>query len=218
VRRVGIRKGEEWGSPTGSAPDLVVEGNDADLAAAVQERPGALVRYVPSSDSDLARTVGGSARDVPIGTELPMDALRVDGRLVVNSVIIGIAPRSLRAWHRRRQIMLEIDGRALDLPAVTTVAVLNGQHLAGDRLLTRGHPGDGRAEVQWFAIGPSDRSKLRARLATGDHLGHPAVGQETFRELVVDAPGRRACCDGIAVPNPGRLVIRVVAAAYRLLL
>ncbi len=233
---MAIRKGEQWGSPASRPADIVVRGNDAALARAVAAHPRARIGYTPAAPgtTDVAATLGfaaaGSATSGPgpprpgtAGLEVEMDALDVAGRLAVAHIVIGAAPSATRRGTRRRQIRLWIDGRAVDARA-TGVAVFNAQHLAGERLVPRGHPGDGRAEVQWYGVGPDARAEFRRRAPTGDHLDHPDVGSASFRRLRLEVPGRwPIVIDGEAGPDLGRrrglvsgLEIDVVTAAYRL--
>src|SRR6476646_4397710 len=177
-----IEKGEPWGRPGAGPPDLEVRGDDGDLAAAVQTRPGARVRFVAAPASDLARAVG--LADVPAGeTELPVDALIVDlvrdesEGLAVNMVVLGIPPDRLRAWHRRHHCTVAVDDRTVFDGHATTVVVANGQFLRGLDVVPRGHPGDGRFEVQVYALGATARRAMRRRLPVGEHLPHPDIHQ-----------------------------------------
>jgi hypothetical protein len=235
-----IRKGEPWGRPTTGPPDLEVRGSDADLAAAVGGRRGARIRFVPDATSDVARAVGlaaprgDAAVDVAAGnaetvTELPVDALLVDSspvdkpdgevdQLALNMVVVGIAPDRLRWWHRRRPCAVEIDGRAVFEGRATTVVVANGQFLRGLDLVPRGHPGDGRSEVQAYAMGPAARRPMRRRLPTGDHVPHPDIRQHTGRTASIrfSAP-RPVEIDGAASGARAEVVVRIAPEALVLL-
>ena len=80
-------------------------------------------------------------------------------------------------------------------------------------------PGDGRAEIQVYRVGARDRRALRARLATGTHVPHPAITQAAgTRVEVVGARATRVELDGRPQPPVERLTVEVVANAYRLLL
>ena len=59
----------------------------------------------------------------------------------------------------------------------TTVVIATGQFRHGLDLVPRGHPGDGRAEVQIYAVPGRERRELRVRLATGTHVPHPKITQ-----------------------------------------
>lgn len=174
---------EPWGTPHEGPPDVVVTGDDATLAAAVAVRPGAVVRFEPDARSDLARALGlpaGPPVDASAGTSTrtaaPLDALRLDdGSLAVNMVVSGVVPADVRAWSRRRSCIVCVDDRVVFRGRATTVVVANGQFLDGDDLVPRGHPGDGRLEVQVYAIAPRQRRTMRRRLATGTHVPHPEV-------------------------------------------
>ena len=77
----------------------MVEGDDADLAAALAGSPsGVLVSFTPAPGSDVARAVGIRAGAPHRGLALPMDALELDdGTLAVNAVVLGVAPDRLTA-------------------------------------------------------------------------------------------------------------------------
>jgi hypothetical protein len=225
----GLRPGDEWGSPTDAEPDLLVHGGDADLAAALGAlgpAPGPLVRYLPRA-SDLAPALGlaADATDPAAparGIALGLDALDTSLGRAVNAVVVGRDPVAMRWWHRRRPVSVTVDGRHHHDGPALAVVVANGQYLAGRDAVPRGHPGDGRIEVQVYAPGPAERGPMRRRMTTGTHLPHPRVHTTTGREVRVRSePGTRITLDG--VPHPGRadtdeLVVRVVPGAYRLLI
>jgi hypothetical protein len=170
-----VNRGEPWGSPHDGAPDLVVTGDDAALAAAVATRPGAIVRFEADATSDLARALGlpSPAAD---GRAVPADALRLaDGALAVNMVVSGVAPSRLRVRHRRRVCTVHVDDRRVFEGRATTVVVANGEFLDGLDVVPRGHPGDGRLEVQVYALAPAQRRRMRRRLPTGTHVPHPEI-------------------------------------------
>jgi diacylglycerol kinase family enzyme len=214
----GIRKGVTWGTTTEQPSDVDVAGSDADLADAVLRHPRALIRFLPSAESDLAATLGIVAGNTAARIEVALDALRVGERLGVASVVVGVSPSRTRRWHRRRTIRLEVDNRTRTAK-VTGVVAMTAQHLGGARIIPRGHPGDGRAEAQWFGLAPRDRAAMRARLGTGDHLGHPDVGSAGFRSLTLSSDRPLAVSvDGVAIPAVSTVVIEVVPGAFRLLI
>ena len=147
-----IRPGAPWGEPVpdGPAAGAVVEvtGGDADLAAAAVAGGGALLRYVPGPDADFARALGLGSGGGPGTTVVACDLLDLGhGRVAVNAVVLGVAPDRLRARHRLRPVLVEVDGRVVFDGPATTVVVAGGQFLRGTDLVPRGHPGDGRVEV-----------------------------------------------------------------------
>ena len=215
-----IRPGEEWGSATAEPPDREVSGDDADLARALAGAPtGVLVRYRPSTASDLARAVGvgqTATGDVAV----PLDLLRLDagGGVAVNAVVLGVAPDRLRWWHRRGGVEVEIDGRSAFAGRASTVAVLNGQYLRAADLSPRGHPGDGSAEVQIYALAGSQRGGMRRRLRTGSHLPHPDIATRRGKRVTVRFPRPVPLeVDGRPAGRTASLEIDVLPAAYRLL-
>jgi diacylglycerol kinase family enzyme len=207
-----IRPGDEWGIPASAPADLEVRGDDRELARAVAAHPGALLRFVPGSGSDLARAIGLVAGAPPRGIELALDALRLeDGRVAVNMVIAGVAPARLRPWHRA------FDAGRADGPVVAVVVAVGEFHHGLD-LVPRGHPGDGRAEVHEYRLRPRERAAVRARLATGTHLPHPRITVSSVRAVTlrgarpfpVELDGRP---DGVV----RELTMELVPGAYRLL-
>jgi diacylglycerol kinase family enzyme len=138
--------------------------------------------------------------------------------VAVNSVVVGVPPDRLRAWHRPAGLTVEIDGAALDAGGATTLVVLNGQYLRGLDVSPRGHPGDGVAEAQLYALPPGDRRAMRARLPTGAHLPHPAITIRRTRRVVVRASRPAAVeVDGAPAGDISELEITLRPAAYRLL-
>jgi len=218
-----IRPGEEWGSPTDAAPDLDVEGSDARLAAAVATAPGALIRFVPDATSDLARAVGLNP-GAPVGTaqrvELPLDVLELaDGSLACNLCVIGTPPDRLGWSSRAIDLDVEIDGAPWFAGRATTVVIATGQFLRGVDVAPRGHPGDGKAEVQVYELTRRERRLMRARLPTGAHVPHPRIRQRTARSVVVRAGSPTPVeVDGVARPLVPELTIDLRPQAYRLLI
>jgi hypothetical protein len=183
-----------------------------------------LVLFAPGPDSDLARVVGLGATSAPAGLALPLDALMVqvgDGsplRIAVNSVVVGVAPDRLRAWHRPAGVRVDIDDKPLDAPAATTLVVMNGQYLRGLDLSPRGHPGDGVAEAQLYSLPPGARRAMRTRLPTGAHLPHPAITVRRAHHVVVRAARPVPLeIDGAPAGRFTDLDIILRRAAYRLL-
>ena len=215
-----IRPGESWGGPTSSPPDLEVYGGDADLAAAVARRPDLLVRFRPDASSDLARAIGlATDSAVAAGVELPLDLLRVDdGPVAVNMIVIGTPPDALGPLARRFGVNVRVDSRPLFHGPCTTVVVAIGQFRRGLDIVPRGHPGDGRAEAQIYAVPARQRRPLRARLATGTHVPHPKITQRTAGRVTVSIDRRvRIEVDGRPAPATDLLDVAVVPNAYRLL-
>jgi hypothetical protein len=223
-----LRHGEPWGHTSNSPPDVEVAGDDAALVAAAVSRPAALVRFRPSSRSDLARALGLGS-DGSGATEVAIDALAidpddspadpvsaVDG---VNAVVIGPPPDRLRWTARAADITVRVDGRAWFSGRATTVVVANGQFLRGADLAPRGHPGDGWAEVQVYALARRARRAMRRRLPTGTHLPHPDIRAGRARRVEIEVGGRRLPVevDGRPQGRTGRLVVTLVPAAVRLL-
>lgn len=214
-----IRKGEAWERPISGPEVLEVTGGDAELAAAVADHPRARVVFRPHG-SDLARAVGidVSGRDHPEpGTELALDALRWPDGLAVNAIVAGVAPDRARRWTRSRQVTVAIDGQPLFDGRATAVVIANGQFLRNRDVIPRGHPGDGRLEIQVYAVGVRERGIVRRRLETGTHVPHPAITTATgtrvelqaTRSLVLEVDGRPA-------GRVAALAVDVLPDAFRL--
>ena len=219
-----LRPGQSWGTETSDPPDLEVSGADQRLAQVLTSGiSDPLVRFLPAAESDLALAVGLVAGAAPAGLALPVDALEVvgDGGLeavAVNSIVVGMAPDRLRAWHRPAALSVDIDGASVDAGKATTLVVMNGQYLRCLDVSPRGHPGDGVAEAQLYALKPGARRAMRARLTTGAHVPHPAITIRKARRLVVRAA--RPVALEIDAQPAGRITelsITLRPAAYRLL-
>ena len=108
--------------------------------------------------------------------------------------------------------------RGGDGPA-TTVVVANGEFLRGDDLVPRGHPGDGRLEVQVYALAPSARRAMRRRLATGTHLPHPSIRTGQGQRVTVRWEGARPLeIDGVARAGAQVVGVDLAPAGLRLVL
>lgn len=220
-----LRPGQSWGVEEPGPPDLEVTGNDAMLAAVVARGlTDPLVRFAPGPDSDLARAVGLVAGAAQTGVALPLDVffVTVDGipesLTAVNSVVVGIAPDRLRAWHRPAGLTVEIDGKPVGASAATTLVVMNGQYLRGLDVSPRGHPGDGTAEAQLYALPPGARRAMRTRLPAGAHVPHPAITIRRARSVVLRSHRPVAVeLDGAPAGRITSLGIELRQAAYRLL-
>lgn len=234
---MSVRKGQDWGEPVSGPVDLEVTGDDAALAAVAAAHPGALVRFRPVG-SDLARAVGLRAEAEPSGVAVPIDAIALEPgepgegepaepgtapalALALNMVVLGPPPGRLRAMARSAPVQVRVDGRAVHAGPATTVVIANGQFLDGDDVVPRGHPGDGRLEVQVYALGRGERRAMRARLPTGTHVPHPRITTAVGRRVEVDVEtGARACAlqvDGRHRPPVRTLRATVAPAVIRLL-
>lgn len=221
-----LRPGAGWGVPCAAVPDVEVAGGDADLAARVWGRRGALVRFLPDPSSQLARALGLSTEpaahdDRPAGVAVPIDAIRVDDvAWAVNMVVLGTAPARLAWWSRARPVRVEVDGRPMYSGPATTVLVASGQFLDGRDVVPRGHPGDGRLEIQVYALRRGERTAMRRRLTHGTHVPHPHIVTRSGRAVSVTVTrGRFACgIDGRRTAPVRACSLRVEPAALRLAL
>jgi hypothetical protein len=190
---------------------LSAYGGDAGLAAVVALHGGARIRFVPDGTSDLARALGLGVGE-SVREPATIDALDVDRvGAAVNMVVLGPGPDRLRRRHRRHPCRVEIDGRVAWEGNATTVLVANGEYLRAQDVVPRGHPGDGRLEVQVYAVAPTQRASMRGRLATGTHLPHPQIRTAQGRHVGVrwDRPVR------LEVDGVDRGATRAVEVAIR---
>ncbi|MGQ0824720.1 MAG: hypothetical protein ACT4OX_06805 [Actinomycetota bacterium] len=218
---MNIRKGREWGRPATGPADHEVAGDDADLASWLTHgtpTPPSLIEFAPSPHSDLARAVGLAAH-APHTTEVAMDALVLeDGTTAVNMIVLGVPPDRLGRFDRRVPVTVRIDGIELLAGRATTIVVAVGQWRRGLDLVPRGHPGDGRAEVQVYRLRPPERAAMRRRLTRGEHLPHPRILERAGRRVEVLAATPLALeVDGVTRPPTARLSVENRPAAYRLL-
>jgi hypothetical protein len=213
-----IRPGQAWGRAASGPPAATGGGGDADLARLVAAHPGARLAFRPDDRCDLAGAVG-LLPAAPAGTELPIDALDLgDAGLAVNLVVLGRPPDRLRRTARGRRLTVRVDDRLVFDGAGTSVVLANGQFLRGVDLVPRGHPGDGRLEVQVYAPRAGERGAMRRRVQAGTHLPHPRI---------VTASGRRAQVrfrapvpvevDGVPAPRRAALDATVREGAFVLL-
>jgi hypothetical protein len=216
-----VKPGEEWGEPADAPADLSVDGPDAALAAIAADHPGALVRFRPDPSSDLARAVGAAAGAATSGLAVPIDVLAATpGGMAVNAIVLGTPPRRVRATTRRAPVEVRVDGRGVATMPATTVVIASGQFLDGLDVVPRGHPGDGRLEVQVYALRPGERRAMRARLPRGVHVPHPRITTTSGRqvEVVVRRGTLPLTVDGVGRGRVARLTVAVLPAAIRLLL
>jgi hypothetical protein len=185
----GAPRGEPWGEPASAPADVRIAGGDAEIADVVGSHPTALVELDPDGGSDIARAVGVAGRPSTGTTELSLDVIDLDDDLLaVNAAVLGVPPDRLRRRDRRRPVTVRVDGQTRFEGRATTVVIATGQYLRGADLAPRGHPGDGRVEVQVYALDPLQRRRMRRRLATGTHVPHPGIVEATGRSVEVTAP------------------------------
>ena len=104
-------------------------------------------RMVPSISGTTVGLVPGAASTA---RSVLLDAMEVVGTLgepvtlAVNIVVVGTPPGRVRSWHR--SALRVGDDRAWG------VVVASGQFHEGVDVVPRGHPGDGRLEVQVYDV------------------------------------------------------------------
>jgi len=199
---------------------------ELDALIAAHARGWDLERIAPLERNAMRVALYEMAHCEDVPTEVAIDALAIDpddGAVnavdAVNAVVLGPPPDRLRWTARASRITVRVDGRAWFDGRATTVVVANGQFLRGTDLVPRGHPGDGWAEVQVYALGRRARRGMRRRLPTGTHVPHPGVRSGRARRVEVEVAGRHLPVevDGCPQGRTGRLVVTLVPAAIRLL-
>lgn len=221
---MNVRKGAPWGEPAEGDAGIVVEGDDAALARAVQTHRGERFVFRPAGTSDFARALGLSASTATPTTEVSCDAMDVEAdgvaSVAVNMVVFGTAPDRQRWWSRAPAVLVSIDDRVVHEGSALGVVIANGQHLRGNDVVPRGHPGDGRIEVHVYALERRERGAMRARLRDGTHVPHPRIRTASGRHVEVwAAEGIRALeIDGVRHPPVTAVTVTVAPNAFRLLL
>lgn len=236
---MSIRPGDEWGTTTDAAPDLVIHGGDADLARALKSSPhlNPLISFKPNADSDLAKSIGlstlsestqveGTFNEEPSRERIaaPIDAIQYkiagDTYLAMNAVEVGVSPIVLRATSKSKEITVTIDGRKFFSGVASGVVVANGQFIGEADLIPRSHPGDGRIEVHVYSLKAGERSAMRRRLATGSHIPHPRIstGSGARIRIEVKAGAWPVRADSELAGRTGRIEFEVQSPVARLLL
>lgn len=216
-----MKPGDPWGEPVSGPADLEVSGGDADLARVLDAHQGALVRYRAAPDSDLARALGISAIGDLSGLAAPIDGLLVEpGGHAVNGVVLGTPPHRVRATTPSAAVRVSVNGRELATGRATTVVIANGQFFAGLDVVPRGHPGDGRLEVQVYALRRGERRAMRERLPQGVHLPHPRITTTIGRQVEIHVRDGRLplTIDGLAHDPVADLTVTLIPGALRLML
>jgi diacylglycerol kinase family enzyme len=214
-----VEKGRPWERPAAGPAEWHVDGDDATLAAAVRDHRGARVEFRPGTGSDLARALGLHAPGAG-AIELALDGLRVvaDARelFAVNMVVVGVAPDRAGWLTRASAVRVRVDARVVHDGAATGVVVASGQHLRGADVVPRGHPGDGRIEVQVYAVRRGERAGVRSRLPQGVHLPHPDITQASGRQVEVRADRGPIPLevDGVGVSPAAVVTVDVVPGAF----
>ena len=154
--------------------------------------------------------------------ELPLDMMSVacDGveRTAVNMVVFGVAPDRSHWFTPDPGVLVTVDGRVLHDGRATAVVVANGEFLRGLEYVPRGHPGDGRLEVQVYAVGRRERHAVRTRLPQGIHLPHPRIHVASGRSIDIRADRKVMAVeiDGQRLTPAARVVATVVPEAFSL--
>jgi len=218
-----MRAGQPWGEPLPpDAPVVDVEGDDTDFTVAAVTHPDAVLRFTPSPGSDLARTLGLAPGGRPEGsTVVTCDLIHLGhGMVAANAVVLGVDPLRLRPWHRLTPVRVQIDGRFLTEVAATTVVVANGQFHRGADLVPRGHPGDGRLEIQVYSLRPGERRGMRSRIGRGDHVPHPRILETSGRQIDIQwqAGEQPVEVDGRSLAVSGDIGIEVDPGAVKVLI
>lgn len=138
----------------------------------------------------------------------------------MGTVVFGTPPDRLRWGSRSSTVRVAVDGRQFFAGRATTVVVASGEFLRGVDVVPRGHPGDGRLEVQVYDLPRGQRRAMRERLATAEHVPHPRIRQGTGRRVEITlASGIWPFeADGVPRAPASALEVVVLPGALRLLL
>ncbi len=218
-----VRRGRAWGRPQRGPAEIEITGDDTTLGMVARDHRGARVRFHPQG-SDLARALGlpedaaGSYLEVPIDG-LALDAIALQDGMAVNAVVLGVTPDRLRWRTPQFTAAVVVDGRTRFEGNAVAVVVASGQYLREADLVPRGHPGDGRAEVQVYALRRGERRAMRGRLGAGTHVPHPRIHEMGGREIEVQVAGPVPLeVDGQPQGRVAALRLEVVPAAAWILL
>ncbi len=163
-----IEKGQPWGHEVSRPSDLRVVPTDHRLVAALTDGSGLPCAV---AGGDLHRTLGAPA----IGNRETLRVLAVD--LVEVTLADGATHQAIahviarEPWWRgswwRGQVL----------------AVMNAEFVGVWDVAPRGHPNDGRVEVQLAAasLRLRDRWAARSRLPHGGHVPHPDISTRSVR-------------------------------------
>lgn len=176
---MGIAKGQTWGERGPLPDDAVVVDDDATLRALVERarRAGEQPPPIGLLGGDLCRSLGGRGDEnrlrSPDATRVVVDVVRADLDGDAHWFVAHLVAR--RSWWQGR-----------------IVAAMNADWLGGWNVAPRAHPGDGLVDVVDADPPLGDRWKARARLPSGSHVPHPAIGERRVRslELAFDRPLR----------------------------
>ncbi len=194
---MAIGKGQAWGASGALPHDGVVVRSDAEARAVVTEarRAGVSMPVLGLLGGDLCRTLGGKGDEgrlrSPEAMTLPCDlgVVLLDGR--EHFFVAHLVAR--RAWWR---------GRAY--------VAMNAAWLGAWNLGPRSHPGDGLLDTYDAHLPLGQVLPVRARLAQGAHLPHPAIAARRARAFEVDLGSSLAVrLDGVLVGRARTLSIRV---------
>lgn len=236
----GVARGEPWEEPRGDESAQRVEGLDAELALAAQRDGGGVFEFVPDESSDLARALGLVPGRQPAGRRVvALDGLwciaepgyvRIAARpprppppptelLALGTVVLGTPPDQLGWWSRSPRLRVDVDGRIRFAGRAAGVVVTSAGFHRGHDVAPRSHPGDGRVEVQVYALPRGDRRAMRRRLETGRHLPHPGITEHRGRnvEIVAESGVLAFEADGVPRAPTRRVSVVVLPGALRVL-
>ena len=177
-----IRPGEPWGSPTVvAARPRGRRGRRRAGGRGARPRRARSCASVPTRRATWPARSGcapGGARPTG-GTGAPGRRARARRSATATASRATCAcsarrPTGCAGRARRSSSRCALDGRPWFSGPATTVVVATGQFLRGLDLVPRGHPGDGKAEVQVYALRRAGAAaRCAARLATGAHVPAP---------------------------------------------
>ena len=191
---------------------------------AVAEQPGALVGSVPTrrpiwpGPSASRRT--GEAHRHRARASTPSRRRPRRELLAVNMVVVGTPPdRAAAGSPAHADLRVEVDGRAGPRRSGHHGRGRQRPVPAGPDVVPRGHPGDGRAEVQVYAL---PRGRAGAGCATGSPRvptsrtpASPSAPDGAVDVSPAATAGSPLEVDGVAGPAADRVTVDVVPGAFR---
>lgn len=188
-----IRPGDAWGEPGRLPADQPIAATDEALHGIVgewvraHELGDAPMGPVGLTGGSLWRTMGapagGADRLRSEGLQADVDVVTVllDGRVGHFVSHLVARRKGRRGWWRGPVMVL-----------------MNAEYLGSWDIATRGHPNDGRVDLQSGDLSIGDRWKARQRLPTGTHLPHPGIVDRRVKQHTVSLPaGVRVWLDGL---------------------
>lgn len=191
-----IRKGESWGGPATSKPDLVVD-NDraASVALAECRRDNTPFPVLGVTAGDLCHTLGGTGA---LQNEFPLDLgeALIDGR---HHYFVAHVVAHDRRWRR-------------------FAVAMNAQWVGEWNFGPKAHPNDGIVDAYQGALNRFEWRQVRARLPAGAHLPHPRITPTRAKAVAFEFPQPLpVAIDGEVIGPAKHVAVRIIPDALRVI-